>query len=722
MTRYSSLKALLAVISGAIILGACSSQPEPQQKSPYGFPQTKTVNQTDNYHGTTVADPYRWLEKLNSNEVEQWVTRQNKFSTPSLQQLPAYSELKQRLTELWNYKKIGTPFQYANRYFYFANDGLQSQDILYTMTALDSAPEILINPNKLSEDGTLSLARIQVSPNAKYIAYSVSEKGSDWNHIRVKNIESGSVLSERIEGVKFSNVAWLPNENGFYYSRYPQHANGKYDDSEPVSVYFHRIGRSQKDDELIFALPEQPSWNPYPEVTHDGRYLLINVSSGYDANAVFSRPLSEDDAPFTGLLTKWDGQYDYVTSHNNKLLFRTTAQAPRGRVIAIDMSDTGDNNWSEIIPENTHTLTSVSAVNGQLFAHYLQNAHSRVGIFNQQGQLLQELALPGIGTVSGFNGSPSADDTFFNFSGFTEPGKIYRYQVAQQRTTLWQEVEFPAELEPYETHQVIYESKDGTEIPMFLVHSESVELDGTNPTLLYGYGGFNISLTPEFKADRIAWLEMGGVLAIPNLRGGGEFGEQWHQAGTKANKQTVFDDFITAAEWLIKNNYTNRDKLAIHGRSNGGLLVGATMTQRPELFAAAIPTVGVLDMLRYHLPNANARGWGSEFGLSENADEFAALYEYSPVHNTKAGTCYPATLVTTANNDNRVAPWHSYKFAAALQADQSCDNPVLLNVETRAGHGAGTPTWMKIESAAEKWAFLHKELNVNKEKRSSASQ
>lgn len=722
MTRYSSLNILILALSGAFILSACSTQPEPQPSSPYGFPQTKTVPQTDRYHGTEVEDPYRWLENLNSDQVKDWVQSQNEFSTPYLQELPVYNELKKRLTELWNYKKIGTPFQYGERYFYFANDGLQSQNILYTMTDLDRAPKVLIDPNELSEDGTLSLAKVQVSPSGKYIAYAVSEKGSDWTEIRVKHIASGKILADKINGVKFSNIAWLPNESGFYYSRYPKSESGEYDDSKPVSVYFHPLKHSQSNDQLVFALPNQPSWNPYPQVTHDGAHLLINVSSGYDANAVFSRPLAQESAPFTGLLTQWDGHYEYITSQGSKLLFRTTAKAPLGRVIAIDMNQMSDDTPSEVIPENTHTLTSVSAINGQLFAHYLQNAHSRVGIFNLNGQLLQELALPGIGTVSGFQGSPSADNTFFNFSGFTEPGKIYRYQIEQQRTTLWQKVEFPAELAQYETHQIVYESKDGTEVPMFLVHSQEVELNGHNPTLLYGYGGFNISLTPEFKADRIAWLEKGGVLAIPSLRGGGEFGEKWHQAGTKANKQTVFDDFIAAAEWLIKNNVTSKDKLAIHGRSNGGLLVGATMTQRPDLFAAAVPSVGVLDMLRYHRPNANARGWSSEFGLSENADEFAALYDYSPVHNTHSGTCYPATLVTTAKNDNRVAPWHSYKFTAALQAKQSCHSPILLNVETRAGHGAGTPMWMKIEAAAEKWAFLQKQLQTTKQKQGNISQ
>ncbi|WP_287796734.1 prolyl oligopeptidase family serine peptidase [Idiomarina sp.] len=710
MTRYSAF----ILCSTVLILSACSSfeQEKEQPKGPY--PETKTVEQQDDYHGTRVEDPYRWLEQDNQ-EVSNWVHAQNQLSTPLLQNLPAFADIKDRMTELWNYEKVSTPFRYADRYFYFANDGLQNQSVLYTMTDLNSAPDILINPNNFSDDGTVSLARINVSPDATYVAYATSDGGSDWTEIKVRNVESGKDTSDVIEGVKFTEVAWLPNERGFYYSRYPENKDGSFDDTKPVSVYFHKLGTKQSDDELIFAFDNQPELNPYAKVSDDGKYLLIDVFKGYDANAVYLRPLAQENAPFKGLFTKWDGQYQYVTSQKGLLYFKTTNEASTGRVVAVDPKQPEPENWTEIIAAKTHTLKDVHAVDGQLFAHYLQSARSRVAIFDIKGTMLQELALPGIGSISGFEGSHKAPDVFFSFKSFTEPGKIYRYQPDQQRTTLWYETKVPAELDQYTTEQVVYNSADGTEVPMFLVHDKNIELNGENPTLLYGYGGFNISITPDYDTTRLVWLEMGGVLAIPNLRGGGEFGEMWHQQGTKENKQNVFDDFIAAAEWLINNNYTNKNKLAIQGRSNGGLLVGATMTQRPELFAAALPAVGVMDMLRYQLPSANARGWGSEFGLSENKEEFKTLYAYSPVHNTKSGTCYPATLITTGDHDNRVVPWHSYKFAAALQRDQSCDQPILLNVETRAGHGAGTPTWMRIEEHAENWAFLHKHLGMDSE-------
>ncbi|MRJ44758.1 S9 family peptidase [Idiomarina loihiensis] len=710
MTRYSAF----ILCSTVLILSACSSfeQEKEQPKGPY--PETKTVEQQDDYHGTRVEDPYRWLEQDNQ-EVSNWVHAQNQLSTPLLQNLPAFADIKDRMTELWNYEKVSTPFRYADRYFYFANDGLQNQSVLYTMTDLNSAPDILINPNNFSDDGTVSLARINVSPDATYVAYATSDGGSDWTEIKVRNVDSGKDTSDVIEGVKFTEVAWLPNERGFYYSRYPENKDGSFDDTKPVSVYFHKLGTKQSDDELIFAFDNQPELNPYAKVSDDGKYLLIDVFKGYDANAVYLRPLAQENAPFKGLFTKWDGQYQYVTSQKGLLYFKTTNEASTGRVVAVDPKQPEPENWTEIIAAKTHTLKDVHAVDGQLFAHYLQSARSRVAIFDIKGTMLQELALPGIGSISGFEGSHKAPDVFFSFKSFTEPGKIYRYQPDQQRTTLWYETKVPAELDQYTTEQVVYNSADGTEVPMFLVHDKNIELNGENPTLLYGYGGFNISITPDYDTTRLVWLEMGGVLAIPNLRGGGEFGEMWHQQGTKENKQNVFDDFIAAAEWLINNNYTNKNKLAIQGRSNGGLLVGATMTQRPELFAAALPAVGVMDMLRYQLPSANARGWGSEFGLSENKEEFKTLYAYSPVHNTKSGTCYPATLITTGDHDNRVVPWHSYKFAAALQRDQSCDQPILLNVETRAGHGAGTPTWMRIEEHAENWAFLHQHLGMNSE-------
>ncbi|EKE83750.1 prolyl endopeptidase [Idiomarina xiamenensis 10-D-4] len=675
------------------------------------YPETKRVDQVDNYHGTEVADPYRWLEQ-DSAAVSAWVDAQNDFSRPYLESLPARERIKQQLTGLWNYEKVSTPEKHAGKYFFYRNDGLQNQSVLYTQDNLDSPPQILIDPNSFSDDGTVSLARTSISPEARYIAYAKSDGGSDWTSWHVRDIRSGEDLTDVLTGTKFTSVSWHPDGDGFFYSRYPENANGDADDSQPVAVYYHQLGDDQQQDALVYQRSDKATWNPYPQVTDDGRYLLIDIFEGYTANAVYYRPLNDSDAEFKPLFAKWDAQYNYVTSHDGQLYFRTTKDAPTGRVIAVDTKQPEMAQWQQIVPAQKQTLDSISAVGSRLFANYLQDARSRVAIYDMSGGEATELALPGIGSISGFGGDKDSDETFFSFTSFTEPGKIYRYRIADDHRSLWHETEVPLDLSNYETEQVFYESKDGTRVPMFIIHRKGLTLNGQQPTLLYGYGGFNVSLTPSYSVTRMVWLEMGGVLAIPNLRGGGEYGEAWHQAGTKQQKQNVFDDFVAAAEWLIANNYTNSDKLAIQGGSNGGLLVGATLLQRPDLFAAALPAVGVLDMLRYHLPSANARGWSSDYGLSENADEFAALYAYSPVHNVEPGTCYPATLITTGDHDNRVVPWHSYKFAAALQHGQGCDKPVLLRVETRAGHGAGTPTWMRIEGYADQWAFLAEQLGM----------
>ncbi|RUO78204.1 S9 family peptidase [Idiomarina tyrosinivorans] len=675
------------------------------------YPDSPRGDQTDNYHGTMVADPYRWLEQLGSTSVNTWVEQQNAVSEPYLTQLPKFQAIKQRMTDLWNYEKVSTPSKYGNHYFFYRNNGLQNQSVLYVQDDLASPPRVLIDPNTFRDDGTVSLARTKISPDANYIAYATSDGGSDWTEFYVRDIATGKDLPDHIRGTKFTNVAWRPNETGFYYSRYPLDENGQYDDHLPVAVYYHELGTAQADDPLVYANHNQPSWNPYPQITDDGKYLLLNVTHGYAANAVLWRRLDRPKAAFKPLFTDWDGTYSYITSVGNKLYFRTTANAQTGKLIAVD-PEAADQSVETVIAAQQQTLQKISRVADTLFANYLQDAKSRVVLYDLAGNVEKELPLPGIGTVSGFNGSHNADETFFRFSGFTEPGKVYRMQLPSQRTTLWYETQVPVKLDDYQTEQVFYTSTDGTKVPMFIVHKQGIKRTGEHPTLLYGYGGFNISLTPSYSVTRMVWLEMGGVLAIPNLRGGGEYGEAWHQAGTKLHKQQVFDDFIAAAQWLIDNRYTNSDKLAIQGASNGGLLVGATLTQRPDLFAAALPAVGVLDMLRYDTASANAKGWSSDYGLSENADEFAALYAYSPVHNTEPGTCYPATLITTADHDNRVVPWHSYKFAAALQYAQSCDNPILLNVETRAGHGAGTPTWMQIENYAKQWAFLAQQLDI----------
>ncbi len=711
--KYPSFhRPLLAALSCCMfgVTPAAFGQPEPVAQTtiaPLAYPETRRVDVVDDYHGTKVADPYRWLEDLDGEETAAWVKAQNDVAKPFLERIPARESLKARLTELWNYERYGTPFEEGGRYFFFRNDGLQNQSVLYVADALDSEPRVLIDPNTFSEDGTISLSSVEVSRDGRLVAYSVSDGGTDWRIWRVRNVDTGQDLSDELRGIKFSGVSWAQNGSGFYYSRYPQRADGTYDDSKQVKVYFHRLGTPQSDDELIFEITDHPTRNPGAFLTEDGRYLIIGVFDGYDSNAYYYKDLRRENAPVVRLLDAWDALYTFIGNDGSTFYFSTTKDAPLGRVIAIDTNRPEPEHWRTLIPEAAETLEGVSYVGGKFHAQYLKDAQSLVRVYTPAGEHVRDVALPGIGSVGGFGGDSDDTETFFSFTSFTNPGAIYRYDVNTGEVTLWKQAESAGvDPEDYDVKQVFYTSKDGTRVPMFIVHRKGLSLNGENPTLLYGYGGFNISLTPGYSASRMAWLERGGVLAIPNLRGGGEYGEAWHEAGTKLKKQNVFDDFIAAAEWLIANGYTAPHKLAIQGGSNGGLLVGAVMTQRPDLFGAALPAVGVLDMLRYHTPSANARQWSSDYGLSENPEEFKALYAYSPYHNVEKGTCYPPTLVTTADHDDRVVPWHSFKFAAALQHAQDCANPILIRVETRAGHGAGTPTWMRIEQAADQWAFL----------------
>lgn len=702
----------LSVLSSLLLLTSCVQAPQaPEESMSSNYPATHTVKQTDEYFGTTVSDPYRWLEQMDNPAVQTWVAQQNGFAKPLLEGLPQRNAIKERLTALWNYERIGTPFRHGDRYFYYRNDGLQNQSVLYVTDDPKLTGEILINPNSFSDDGTVSLARAYVSPQGNYLTYGISDGGSDWTSFHVRNIETGQDLTDTIEFTKFTNISWLPDESGFYYSRYPTDAAGKGNDQEPVAIYFHLLGNEQSQDQLVYEITDNRRHNPYAQVTRDGRFVVASISEGFFANAVHIKERNSK-GPWLKLFTDWDSRNDLINTDGNLFFFMTNKGAETGRVIAIDYNKPQPEHWQEIIAPRDETLTDVSYVGGKFFATYLRDARSIVRVHDAFGRFQQELDLKSIGTVSGFNGNANHLETFFSMTSFTEPGTIYHYDIRHNKITELSRSQTAADLDQYVTEQVFYSSKDGTKVPMFLVHKKDFVRNGKAPVLLYGYGGFNVSLTPSFSSSRIAWLELGGVLAIPNLRGGGEYGAAWHRAGTGVNKQNVFDDFISAAEWLISEQITSPEHLGIQGGSNGGLLVGAVMTQRPELFAAALPAVGVLDMLRYHLPSANARGWSSDFGLSENEEEFNALYAYSPLHNTKAGTCYPATFITTGDHDDRVVPWHSYKFAAVLQRDQSCDNPVLLRVETRAGHGAGTPIWMRIEQIADDWAFLAKYLKA----------
>ncbi len=681
------------------------------EESSLAYPEIVRSRHVDTYFGVDVEDPYRWLEDLGSAETAQLVERQNALAQPYLEAIPARGEIIARMTELWNYERATAPVKRGGRYFFEANDGSQEQDVLMVADALDAEPRVLIDPNTLSQDATISLADWEPSPDGMLVAWGVSDGGTDWKSWRVREVESGRDLDEGVRHMKFSGVSWTPDAAGFYYSRYPLGSDGEGDGSQPVVVYYHRIDTPQAEDQRIFAIEDDSGRDPYAEITSDGRFLIFTIFEGYSSNGVYYRDLKAG-GEVVRLLDEWDAFHVFIGNVDDELFFSTTRDAPNGRVVAIDVKRPMPEDWRQVIPEGEHVLEGATLVGGRLIAEDLVDARSRVRLFELDGRLAQEVALPGIGTVKGFDGKASDPETFFELETFTAPPAVHRFDASSGESSVFRQPQTTFDADSYETEQVFYSSKDGTRVPMFLIHRKGLEKTGDHPTMLYGYGGFNVAETPEWKVRWAMWLEMGGVLAVANLRGGNEYGEPWHQAGTKTRKQNVFDDFIAAAEWLIAENYTSTPKLAIHGRSNGGLLVGAVMTQRPELFGVALPAVGVLDMLRYHTASANAYQWGSDFGWSENEDEFHALRAYSPVHNVQPGTCYPPTLVTTADRDDRVVPWHSYKFTAALQHGQGCEAPLLLRIETRAGHGANKPTWMRIEDYADQWAFAAKHLGM----------
>ncbi|MDY6898217.1 MAG: prolyl oligopeptidase family serine peptidase [Cyanobacteriota bacterium] len=682
------------------------------------YPDSPKGQQVDNYHGIEVADPYRWLENPDSEETIAWVKAQNKVTFNYLEQIPAREEIKQRLTKLWDYEKYGIPFREGNRYFYFKNDGLQNQSVLYTLKNLDDKPEVLLDPNKLSEDGTVALSGTSISDDGKYLAYGISIAGSDWQEWKVRNIETGEDLKDHLKWIKFSGASWTNDSKGFFYSRYdePNEQTKLEDVNYYQKLYYHQLGQPQSEDTLIYERSDEKEWGFNGSVTEDGRYLIISVWLGTDSkNLVFYKDLTNPSSEVVELISKFESAYSFIDNDGNTFYFQTDLNAPRGKVIAINIENPQQKNWSEIIPQTQETLESVGTINNQFVAEYLKDARSQIKIYDFKGAFFREVELPGIGSVGGFNGRKSDTDTFYVFTSFTTPGTIYRYDMVTGKSTLFRQPKVDFNADNYETKQIFYKSKDGTEVPMFIIHKKGIKLDGNNPTYLYGYGGFNLSLTPSFSVTSLIWMEMGGVYVVANIRGGGEYGEEWHQAGMKDKKQNVFDDFIAAAEWLIDNDYTKSEKLAIAGGSNGGLLVGACMTQRPDLFGAALPAVGVLDMLRFHKFTIGW-AWVPEYGSSENPEEFKTLYAYSPLHNLKPGTAYPATLITTADHDDRVVPAHSFKFAAALQAAHDGEAPVLIRIETKAGHGAGKPTAKIIEEVADKWAFLVKNLGIDEVK------
>ncbi|MCC5648957.1 prolyl oligopeptidase family serine peptidase [Nostoc sp. XA013] len=686
----------------------------PSSKKPLTYPSSHKSNQVDNYHGTLVADPYRWLEDPDSEETRTWIEAQNQITFGYLSEIPTREKIKQRLTKLWDYEKYGIPFKEGERYFYFKNDGLQNQSVLYTLKALDDQPKVLLDPNKLSEDGTVALSGLSISEDGKLLAYGLSASGSDWQEWKVRDVETGEDLQDHLKWIKFSGASWTHDNQGFFYSRYdePNEKTQLEDVNYYQKLYYHQLGKPQSEDVVIYHRPDQKEWGFSGGVTEDGRYLIILIWLGTDSkNLVFFKDLTNPNADVVELINQFEADYSFIDNDDSVFYFRTDLNAPRGRVIAIDTKNPRLENWYEIIPQSAETLESVGILNNQFVADYLKDAHSQIKIFDLKGAFIREVELPGLGSAGGFGGKRHDTETFYTYTSFTTPGTIYRYDMITGKSTVFRQPQVDFNPDDYETKQVFYHSKDGTRVPMFITHKKGIKLDGNNPTYLYAYGGFNASMTPGFSVSLLVWMEMGGVYAMPNIRGGGEYGEEWHQAGMKDKKQNVFDDFIGAAEWLIANKYTKTNKLAIAGGSNGGLLVGACITQRPDLFGAALPAVGVMDMLRFHKFTIGW-AWTSEYGSADNPEEFPALYTYSPLHNIKADTAYPPTLITTADHDDRVVPAHSFKFAAALQEAHIGDTPVLIRIETKAGHGAGKPTAKIIEEAADKWAFLVRTLDV----------
>lgn len=682
------------------------------------YPATKRVDHVDDYHGTKVPDPYRWLENdvRVDAEVKAWVEAQNKVTFDYLAMLPERENIKKRLTELWNYEKVSAPFKVAGKYYFSRNDGLQNQNVFFVQDTLDSKPELLIDPNTWSKDGTIAMAGMALSEDGKYLAYGIADAGSDWSTWKVMRLSDRKVLDDEIKWMKYSGISWTKDGKGFFYSRFPEPAADQKFQSLTLNqkVYYHRVGTPQSDDVLVYERPDQPKWGFGAQVSDDGKYLVINIRIGTSAlHKVVYKDLEEPYGTFKELVGNFENEYSFVDNDGPIFFFKTNNGATRGRVVAIDIRNPDQKNWKVIIPEVAETLQGVGNTGNFLIANYLKNAQSQIKIFTTAGKLVREVQLPGVGTVGGFGGRKQDLDTFYTYTSFTTPPTVYHYDLVTGESKLFRKPTVKFNPDDYEVKQVFYPSKDGTKIPMFIAHKKGVKLDGNNPTLLYGYGGFNIPMVPGFSVSRLNWMEMGGVFAMACLRGGGEYGEEWHAAGTKLKKQNVFDDFIAAAEWLIANKYTNPKKLGIQGGSNGGLLVGACMTQRPELFGACLPAVGVMDMLRFQKFTAG-RFWTDDYGSSDNPEEFKALHKYSPYHNFKPGVSYPPTLVTTADTDDRVVPGHSFKFTAMMQHCHSGSNPVLARIETRAGHGAGKPTAKIIEETADQWAFLVKHLGLKK--------
>lgn len=690
----------IILASMAITLAACGTSQEKIELKPY--PVSKLdATVVDNYHGTQVEDPYRWLENDNAIDTKEWVKAQNEVTYDYLNQIPFREQMKSRLTELFDYPKVGTPRKVGDYYFQFKNDGLQNQSVMYFQKGKDGKQEIFLDPNTLSADGTVALASLSYSKDDKYCAYALSAAGSDWVEIHIMEIATKKKLPEVIKWVKFSGANW--GKDGFYYARYDEpKGSALTTKNEFQKVYFHKVGTDQKNDKLVYQDTKHPLRYFSGFSDEDNNWEFIHASEGtYGTELLYRKARS--NANFKTLFNGFDFEYSIIDIKDDWAYVSTNNGAENNKVIKVNLNN--PNNQVDVIAETENLLQNVSKAGGNLFLAYLEDATSRIYQYDYNGKLVRKIELPGIGTAGGFSGEKTDTEVFYSFSSFNIPSTSYTYDIATGESKLFYRTEVDFIGDDYVVNQKFYASKDGTKVPMFIVHKKNLKMDGQNPTYLYAYGGFSIPLTPSFSPTRIAFLEQGGVYVIANIRGGSEYGEKWHKAGMKENKQNVFDDFIGAAEYLIAENYTSPEKLAIAGGSNGGLLVGACMTQRPELYAVALPAVGVLDMLRYHKFTIGW-GWVVEYGSSDDADEFKYIYKYSPLHNIKKGTCYPATMITTADHDDRVVPAHSFKFAAELQAAQSCDNPALIRIDTNAGHGAGKPTSKVIDEQTDVWSFV----------------
>jgi len=764
MSRYRFRTPITSsIVSILLVAGTLNAQ----TSAPLSYPAAARGAQVDAYHGISIADPYRWLEDVDAAATKDWVTAENRLTDSFLASIPQRTAIRNRLTQLWNYARYSAPFKENGRYFYFENTGLQNQNVLWVQDGTRPA-RVLLDPNVLSTDGTIALSGTAASDDGRYLAYSLSTSGSDWQELHVRDVETGRDLSDVVKWVKFSGIAWTHDNKGFFYSRYdePTSGNKMTNANKNHKLYYHRVGQAQSRDELVYDRPDQPDWLFNGDVTDDGQYLTITVSQGTDVrNRLYFIDLDNPgkpqiDNPVVRLIDNLNAEYSFIGNRGTMFYVRTDRNAPKGRIVAINIDNAREERWNTIIPESKDALQGAAMAGDDIVANFLQDAHSNVRFYTasrdnrdfresrprpgqqpqqppkqpgniyddtstapivlrERGQALGggftfrgELPLAGIGTVGEIRGRQGDDELFYSFTSFLNPTTVYRYDLKSRRNEVFREPKVAFDPSAYETRQVFYNSKDGTRVPMFITAKKGIQLDGNNPTLLYAYGGFNILMTPSFSPANIAWLDMGGIYAVANLRGGGEYGKAWHEAGMLAKKQNVFDDFIAAAQFLIQQKYTSTPKLAVRGGSNGGLLVGAVETQRPDLFGVALPEVGVMDMLRFQKFTIGW-AWTSDYGSSDDSTQFQFLRAYSPLHNIKPGTCYPPTLAFTADHDDRVVPGHTFKFVATLQAAQNCANPVLVRIETKSGHGAGRPTTKLIDEAADRFAFLVKELHMN---------